>query len=291
MSKSCAKWFRHILPITVMFSTSSSNTTSESNSSNGISGLEKQVNDICKMLTKTVSEVANVYDQNTNLLGYKSIVGQVVSGLPQYQEMECENRRLVAENTIAKQRISDMTDEILSLKEKLAEFNVENVKLEIEEVVVADQGQELVVLVEASDDEEGEEPEQELVEVDAESDQELVEVDAESDQELVEVDAESEQELVEVDAEAEQELVDVESDESDAEQELVEAEVDAESEEGDSDIELEEIEIDGKMYFVEVGADDEARAIFDITGEDEIGDEIGFMLDGEAEFDGLVTGA
>jgi hypothetical protein len=254
------------------------------------------------MLTKTVSEVANVYDQNTNLLGYKSIVGQVVSGLPQYQEMECENRRLVAENTIAKQRISDMTDEILSLKEKLAEFNVENVKLEIEEVVVADQGQELVVLVEASDDEEGEEPEQELVEVDAESDQELVEVDAESDQELVEVDAESdqelvevdaesEQELVEVDAEAEQELVDVESDESDAEQELVEAEVDAESEEGDSDIELEEIEIDGKMYFVEVGADDEARAIFDITGEDEIGDEIGFMLDGEAEFDGLVTGA
>jgi len=53
----------------------------------------------------------------------------------------------------------------------------------------------------------------------------------------------------------------------------------------DSDIELEEVEIDGTMYFVEVGDDDEKCAIFNVTGDDEVGDEIGFMLNGDAEFE------
>ncbi|GMH47445.1 hypothetical protein TrVE_jg4861 [Triparma verrucosa] len=53
----------------------------------------------------------------------------------------------------------------------------------------------------------------------------------------------------------------------------------------DSGIEVEEVEIDGTTYFVEVGDDNEECAIFDVTSDDELGDEIGFMLNGEAEFE------
>ena len=55
----------------------------------------------------------------------------------------------------------------------------------------------------------------------------------------------------------------------------------------DSDIDVEEVTIDGTTYLVEVGDDDEERAIFNVTGDDEatLGDEIGFMLNGEAEFE------
>ena len=214
------KWFRHILCITVMFSTTPGNPT-VMEATPEISGLEKQVNDICKMLTKTVSDVASVYDQNTSLLGYKNIVGQVMTGLPQYQEMERENERLLEENDTANKRINELIGENVSLKLKLAELSVENVKLEIEETSVG--GSEHV-------------PEQELVEA-----EELEEAE-------------------------EQDLSD------------------QDTEEDTSDIELEEVEIDGKMYFVEVGMDEDSCAIFNITGDDEIGDEIGFMLNGEVTF-------
>ena len=53
----------------------------------------------------------------------------------------------------------------------------------------------------------------------------------------------------------------------------------------DSGIEVEEVEIDGITYFVEIGDDDEECAIFDVTSDDELGVEIGFMLNGEAEFE------
>jgi hypothetical protein len=163
------------------------------------------------MLTKTVADVASVYDQNVNLTGYKDIVGQVVSGLPQYQEMECENKRLIAENVVLKRHIERLEAE----KKQIVDENcIENVRLEIDEVVEK--------LDEASD-----------------------------------------------------------AEESDAEQELAEESAD----ESDDDIELEEIEIDGTTYFVEVGDDDEKCAIFNVTGDDEVGDEIGYMLNGEAEFD------
>ena len=54
-----------------------------------------------------------------------------------------------------------------------------------------------------------------------------------------------------------------------------------------SDIEVEEVTINGTTYIVEVGNDDEERAIFNVTedSDDELGDEIGFMLNGEAEFE------
>ena len=55
----------------------------------------------------------------------------------------------------------------------------------------------------------------------------------------------------------------------------------------DSSIEVEEVTINGTTYIVEVGGDDEERAIFNVTedSDDELGDEIGFMLNGEAEFE------
>ena len=54
-----------------------------------------------------------------------------------------------------------------------------------------------------------------------------------------------------------------------------------------SDIEVEEVTINGTTYSVEVGNDDEERAICNVTedSDDELGDEIGFMLNGEAEFE------
>ncbi|GMH96525.1 hypothetical protein TrVE_jg14445 [Triparma verrucosa] len=54
-----------------------------------------------------------------------------------------------------------------------------------------------------------------------------------------------------------------------------------------SDIDVEEVTIDGTTYLVEIGDDDEERAIFNVTSDDEasLGDEIGFMLNGEAEFE------
>ncbi|GMH94793.1 hypothetical protein TrST_g3374 [Triparma strigata] len=51
----------------------------------------------------------------------------------------------------------------------------------------------------------------------------------------------------------------------------------------DSDIDVEEMEINGTTYFVEVGDDDEKCAIFNVTEDDELGDEIEFMLNGVAE--------
>ena len=240
---------------------SSSGTSDPRDTSSGISGIERQVSDICSMLTKTVADVASVYDQNVNLTGYKNIVGQVVSGLPQYQEMECENKRLVVENRILNRRIVSLEE----LNKRLTEeAHVENIKLEIEEVVVdvvdAVEKQELA---EETDEDDAE---QELAE-------ETDEDDAEQDlaEETDEDDAE--QELVE-EYDEEQEL----AEETDEEQELAE-------ETEDSDIELEEVEIDGTMYFVEVGDDDEKCAIFNVTGDDEVGDEIGFMLNGDAEFE------
>jgi hypothetical protein len=210
-------------------------------STTNISNLERQVNDICSMLTKTVADVANVYEQNTNLMGYKTIVGQVVSGLPQYQEMECENKRLLAENLILKRRIETLEAENQRL---LDESREENILLEIEVGV----------------DEAGGTEQESLV------DQELSADESEGD----------------VEEEAGQELL-VDTQEADT----LENDVDTQDsmDESDSDLELEEVEIDGVMYFVEVGEEDEKRAIFNIAEDDEVGDEIGFMLNGEAEFE------
>jgi len=266
---------------------SSSGTSDPRDTSSGISGIERQVSDICSMLTKTVADVASVYDQNVNLTGYKNIVGQVVSGLPQYQEMECENKRLVVENRILNRRIVSLEE----LNKRLTEeAHVENIKLEIEEVVVdvVDAVEKQELAEETDEDDAEQELAEETDEDDAE--QELAEETDEDDaeQELAEESDEddAEQELAEETDEddAEQEL----AEETDEEQELAE-ETDEEQELAeeteDSDIELEEVEIDGTMYFVEVGDDDEKCAIFNVTGDDEVGDEIGFMLNGDAEFE------
>ena len=214
--------------------------------------------------------VQQIVEKNKKLKQKNKALKNLIYSLPEFRQKSsncncCNNHT----NTNVKTDVIDLTlDDTVVIKTEPGVVDEEEVEVSVDD-------EEVVEVVEVSADEEEDEvevsAEEEEVEVSADEEEDEVEVSADEEEEE-EVSADEEE--VEVSVDEEEEEVEVSVDE-----EEVEVEVSAEEEEEEE--EVFEIEINSKSYYT---TDEQNGIIFEITEDEDIGDEVGKFKKGKAVF-------